>query len=90
MKFNQSEYVDVTLITEVKQGKDGASIKLVDKMKALQWLADHMDIATAEQKAKIEQIRAKTEQIRHSETDTGEYAVHSWMEAVEKARESDG
>ena len=41
-------------------------------------------------KAKIEQIRAKTEQIRHSETDTGEYAVHSWMEAVKKARESDG
>ena len=60
MKFKQSEEVDGTLITEVKQGKDGASIKLVDKMKALQWLADHMDIATAEQKAKIEQIRAKT------------------------------
>ena len=60
VKFKQSEDVDGTLITEVKQGKDGASIKLVDKMKALQWLADHMDIATAEQKAKIEQIRAKT------------------------------
>ena len=60
MKFKQSEDVDGTLITEVKQGKDGVSIKLVDKMKALQWLADHMDIATAEQKAKIEQIRAKT------------------------------
>ena len=60
MKFKQSEDVDGTLIMEVKQGKDGASIKLVDKMKALQWLADHMDIATAEQKAKIEQIRAKT------------------------------
>ena len=60
VKFKQSEEVDGTLITEVKQGKDGASIKLVDKMKALQWLADHMDIATAEQKAKIEQIRAKT------------------------------
>ena len=60
VKFKQSEDVDGTLIMEVKQGKDGASIKLVDKMKALQWLADHMDIATAEQKAKIEQIRAKT------------------------------
>ena len=60
MKFKQSEDVGGTLITEVKQGKDGVSIKLVDKMKALQWLADHMDIATAEQKAKIEQIRAKT------------------------------
>ena len=90
VKFKQSEEVDGTLITEVKQGKDVASIKLVDKMKALQWLADHMDIATVEQKAKIEQIRAKTEQIRHSETDTGEDAVHSWMEAVKKARESDG
>ena len=90
VKFKQSEDVDGTLITEVKQGKDGASIKLVDKMKALQWLADHMDIATVEQKAKIEQIRAKTEQIRHSETDTGEDAVQSWMDAVKKARESDG
>ena len=60
VKFKQSEDVDGTLIMEVKQGKDGASIKLVDKMKALQWLADHMDIATVEQKAKIEQIRAKT------------------------------
>ena len=73
-----------------KQSEEGASIKLVDKMKALQWLADHMDIATVEQKAKIEQIRAKTEQIRHSETDTGEDAVQSWMDAVKKARESDG
>ena len=90
IKLNESCNVDTQIIQEVKQGKDGASIKLVDKMKALQWLADHMDIATVEQKAKIEQIRAKTEQIRHSETDTGEDAVHSWMEAVKKARESDG
>jgi phage terminase small subunit len=50
----------------------------------------YMDIATVEQKAKIEQIRAKTEQIRHSGTDTGEDAVQSWMDAVKKARESDG
>lgn len=75
VKFKQSEDVDGTLITEVKQGKDGASIKLVDKMKALQWLADHMDIATVEQKAKIEQIRAKTEQIRNNDNDDGEDGV---------------
>ena len=75
VKFKQSEDVDGTLITEVKQGKDGASIKLIDKMKALQWLADHMDIATAEQKAKIEQIRAKTEQIRNNDNDDGEDGV---------------
>ena len=90
VRLKESDQVDGTLITEVKQGRDGVSVKLADRMKAIDWLADHMDIATVEQKAKIEQIRAKTEQIRHSETDTGEDAVHSWMEAVKKARESDG
>lgn len=90
VRLKESDQVDGTLITEVKQGRDGVSVKLADRMKAIDWLADHMDIATAEQKAKIEQIRAKTEQIRHSGTDTGEDAVQSWMDAVKKARESDG
>lgn len=60
VRLKESDKVDGTLITEVKQGRDGVSVKLADRMKAIDWLADHMDIATAEQKAKIEQIRAKT------------------------------
>lgn len=60
VRLKESDQVDGTLITEVKQGRDGVSVKLADRMKAINWLADHMDIATAEQKAKIEQIRAKT------------------------------
>jgi len=64
VKFKESSEVDGTLITEVKQGKDGASIKLADRMKALDWLAEHMDMATTEQRARIENIRAKTEQIK--------------------------
>lgn len=60
IRLKESERVDGTLITEVKQERGGVSIKLADRMKALQWLADHMDIATAEQKAKIEQMKAKT------------------------------
>ena len=51
--LNESANVDGSLITEVKQGKDGISIKLADRMKALQWLADHMDLATEEQRLKI-------------------------------------
>ena len=35
VRFRESAEVDGTLITEVKQGKDGASIKLADRMKAL-------------------------------------------------------
>ena len=60
VRLKESDQVDGTLITEVKQGLYGVSVKLEDRMKAIDWLADHMDIATAEQKAKIEQIRAKT------------------------------
>lgn len=89
VKFKQSEDVDGTLITEVKQGKDGASIKLADKMKALQWLSDHMNMATEEQKAKVEQMKARTEQIQHSGNNNESDAVQTWMDAVKKARESD-
>lgn len=64
VRFKGSEEVDGTIISEVKQGKDGASIKLLDKMKAIEWISDHMDLATAEQRARIENIRAKTEQIK--------------------------
>lgn len=60
VRLKESDQVDGTLITEVKQGRDGVSVKLADRMKAIDWLADHMEIATTEQKAKIEQIRAKT------------------------------
>lgn len=61
VRFRESSLVDGTLIAEVKQGRDGASIKLLDKQKALQWLADHMDLATEEQKAKIALLRAKSQ-----------------------------
>ena len=84
VRFKESDSVDGRLISEIKQGKDGASIKLADRMKALQWLSDHMDLATEEQRAKIEQIKASTGTSK--ETD----AIHSWVEAVKEARESDG
>lgn len=63
VRFAESTEVDGSLISEVKQGKDGASIKLLDKMKALQWLSDHMEMATEEQKARIDNIKANTERI---------------------------
>lgn len=61
--FKESSGVDGTILAEVRQGKDGASIKLSDRMKALQWLSDHMDMGTEEQKAKIAQIKAQTDKI---------------------------
>ncbi len=61
VRFRKSSEVDGTLIAEVKQGKDGASIKLTDRMKALQWISEHMDLATEEQRAKIDILKAKVQ-----------------------------
>lgn len=69
--FKDSGIVDGTLITEVKQGKDGASIKLMDKMKALNWLSDHMDLATEKQKAEIAVLKAKMQQDDEDVEDDG-------------------
>lgn len=66
VQFRESHEIDGTLISEVKQGRDGASIKLADRMKALDWLADHMDFATPEQKAKVRKLQAETERIQRS------------------------
>nr|DAV52684.1 MAG TPA: Terminase small subunit [Caudoviricetes sp.] len=70
VRFRESGEVDGTLISEVKQGKDGASIKLLDRMKALDWLAEHMDLASEEQKARIAQIKAQTEKLKGSDSST--------------------
>lgn len=78
VRFRASENVDGTLIAEVKQGKDGASIKLPDKLKALDWLSKHMDMATEEQKARIAALRAKTEK-----EDEGPIQI-TFMKASEK------
>ena len=59
VRFKDSAEVDGTILSEVRQGKDGASIKLSDRMKALQWLSDHMDMATEEQKAKVALLQKK-------------------------------
>ena len=63
IRFKDSTEVDGTIIAEVKHGKNGSSIKLADRMKALQWLSDHMDMGTEEQRARIAQMRAQTDKI---------------------------
>lgn len=64
VRFKKSSEVDGTLIQEVKQGKDGCSIKLVSKEFALKWLDKHYSEATDLQKAQIEQLRAQTDKLK--------------------------
>lgn len=89
--FRDSSEVDGTIISEVKHGKNGSSIKLADRMKALQWLSDHMDLGTEEQKAKIAQIKAQTEIMRlKAQTDKDEEMEDDgFLEALKGTAEED-
>lgn len=44
VNFKDSDVVDGQLIKEVKQGRQGVSIKLEDRMKALEWLANYFNM----------------------------------------------
>ena len=71
LDFIDSSEVDGTLIQEVKQGKDGVSIKLVSKEFALKWLDKHYSDATVLQQAQIDQLRAQTDKLKkESDTET--------------------
>lgn len=83
IRFKNSAEVDGTLLAEVKKGKSGDSIKLADRMKALDWLANHMDLATEEQRARIEQIKAQTRRLSRDEDDIEEVADDGFLKALE-------
>ena len=59
--FMNSDEVDGTLITEVKQGKDGVSVKLADKMKALDMLAKYTDLLSSHDKKRLEEEKMKVD-----------------------------
>ncbi|ADK16188.1 terminase small subunit [Clostridium ljungdahlii] len=67
--FNNSDEIDGTVISEVSQGKDGIKIKLQDKMKALDWLSKHMDMATEEQKLKCEKLKIEVNKVKNPDKD---------------------
>ncbi|PDZ06584.1 terminase [Bacillus cereus] len=91
------ETVDGSIISEVKQGRDGISIKLADKMKALDKLAQYFDLVPDNfkrqieeerhkmqmevQKAQIDKIKADTARIKGE--DGEEYEDDGFKEALE-------
>ena len=83
VRFKSSSEIDGTLLTEVKKGKNGDSIKLADRMKALDWLANHMDLATEEQRARIEQIKAQTHRLTRDEEEQEETVDDGFLKALE-------
>lgn len=76
--------VDGTLISEISQGRDGIKVKLLDKMKALDWLAAHIGMATEEQKAKLKLLltQEKSERKKLENENNSNQVIDDWIEAV--------
>jgi len=61
--FNNSDQVDGTIISEVKQGKDGVAIKLADKMKALDKLDKYFEMLPESTKEKVQLEKIKHDMV---------------------------
>lgn len=88
--FHDATEVDGTIITEVKKGKDGISLKLADKMTALNMLAKYTDLLDDHTRKQLEheKLRAETDfaemraaKLRGDKKDT------SMLDALVKGRE---
>ena len=66
VRFKNHYEVDGTIITEVKQGRDGISVKLADKMRALEMLSKYFDLLSDSDKKRLqeEKLRVETEKAK--------------------------
>lgn len=76
--------IDGSIVSEVSNTQSGIKIKLADRMKALQWLSDHMGLATDKQKAEIALLKAKVQT-----DDEEENADDGFLEALQGSAAED-
>ena len=87
VNLKDSKEIDGTLVSDVSKGKDGVKVKLADRMKALQWLSDHMSLATEKQQAEIALLKSRAEEQQAEGTGS---VVDDWIAAVVAKGEIDG
>lgn len=83
VEFKDSDVIDGALISEVKQGKDGVSIKLEDKMKALDKLSLYFDLFPDKFKREIESEKLKLAQRKVNGEDEEEFEDDGFLEALD-------
>lgn len=90
VSFRNSDEVDGTLISEVKKGKDGVSVKLYDKTKALEVLTKYMDLLPDQHKRMIQDEKLKMQREKldidkmkaTGEGNSDNDLIDDWVEAV--------
>ncbi|PGF06493.1 terminase [Bacillus pseudomycoides] len=99
------DMVDGSIITEVKQGRDGISVKLADKMKALDKLAQYFDLVPDNfkrqieeerhhmqmeiQKVTVEKTKAEIKELTDDSNSNSRVIIVNDKEAMRKAMEND-
>jgi phage terminase small subunit len=82
LNFKNSDQVDGGLISEIKTGKQGMSVKLADQQKALDWLSDYFEINPANKhrqwfdKQKLDFERRKVELLEKESTDPADKPIN--------------
>ena len=87
VRLNESDMVDTQLIQEVKQGKDGVTIKLADKQKAMNWLTNFFELNPADKhrrefdmrKMELELLKLETQ---HRDTQMSEPVQDNFLEML--------
>lgn len=59
--LNDSTEIDGTILTEVKEGRDGITVKLADKMRALDFLAKYTDLLDEGEIKRLKEEKAKAD-----------------------------
>jgi phage terminase small subunit len=67
--LKNSDEIDGSILTEVKEGKEGITLKLADKMKALEVLTKYFDMLSNSDKERLQQEKMKAE-IEHTKERT--------------------
>jgi len=67
--FKDAAEVDGTVISEVKQGKEGVSIKLHDKMRALEKLEKYVGFMSEEDRLRLDKLRAEVQAMKKPDDD---------------------
>lgn len=93
VNFKNADEVDGTLISEVKLGRDGISVKLADKMRALDMLSKYFDLLSDNDKKRLQEEKLKAEkakldaELESIASDNTNHGGEDWTEALLKVAE---
>lgn len=78
-KIKVYEHIDGTVIDEIYNTKHGIRVKLNDRIKALEWLGEHIGLASEKQRVEIELMKSRAD----SGKDDRENKLDKFLEQLE-------